>query len=429
MSSELPKPDSLSGWLSLLEALHPTDIDMGLERVADVYDALSFNFESATVITVAGTNGKGSTCRFIELLARKLGYTTGVYSSPHITDYTERVRINAAELSEAQHCAAFEQVFTAFQQVKKRSSDISLTYFEFGTLAALSLLMEHKPDVIILEVGLGGRLDAVNIVEPDISVITTIGVDHQVWLGDTREEIAVEKAGIARKAIPCIVGEQQPPDTLITTLAEIDASAIWVNNGFCYQENNNDWHFEFDQGEQKIQFGPLPFGALLTQNIATALATACQIGWPVTQQLVADVITAATLPGRYQQLEGQRKVILDVAHNHQATAILAKKIKAEDFRSLFIIVGMLSDKDSISSLAEFKHLDAKWLLSPLDSPRSASSEVLNSALSFTDNKTCCVSVADAWQQANAQAGREDLILVFGSFFTVSEFKQAIQFNV
>lgn len=408
-------PESLSGWLSLLEQLHPSEIDMGLERVATVFAALNIHFKNSTVITVAGTNGKGSTCRFIESIALELGLTTGVYSSPHITDYVERVRINDAVLSEEQHCLAFEKVFAA-------RNDIPLTYFEFGTLAAFELLAQAAPDIVILEIGLGGRLDAVNVVEPDISVLTTIGLDHQAWLGDTKEQIAIEKAGIARSNKQCIVGEAHPPKTLAPELMRLQARELWSGKDFFYMEEQYKWKFVFENDSQKIAFFDLPYGNLLTQNIATALATVCSLGWEFSKAQLIKTIENTTLPGRYQKLDMIPRVILDVAHNHQATEVLARRIKDEEYESLYIVAGMLSDKDSVSSLSEFRHLHANWFVAPLDTPRSASIEVLNSALSFSDKVTSCESISRACEQVFAHASEKDLVLVFGSFYTISEFR-------
>lgn len=422
MSEQLPSestiiPDELSGWLSLLEQLHPKEIEMGLERVSLVFKALKVDFADATVIMVAGTNGKGSTCRFLETLAQSLGMTTGVYSSPHITDYVERVRINDAVLTEQEHCQAFEKVYRACHNTP-------LTYFEFGTLAALELINKNKPDVIILEVGLGGRLDAVNVVEPDISVVTTIALDHQSWLGDTKELIAIEKAGIARKNKPCIIGELQPPLTLLQELQRLEATTFWTGKNFDFKATKQSWHFNFQGNNKKLSFSDLPYGDLLTQNIATAMAVACQLGWSLSQKLVSNVIQNTSLPGRYQQIADNPKVILDVAHNQQATEALAKRIVKEDFNNLIIVLGMLSDKDSVASLAEFSAIEAQWFIAPLDTPRSASNEVLNSALSFTVKVTPCQNIADAAEMAFKLAQEGDLILIFGSFHTISEFKQS-----
>lgn len=422
MKEQLPSeitvmPDVLSGWLSLLEQLHPTDIEMGLDRVSLVFEALDVDFTDATVIMVAGTNGKGSTCRFLESLALSLGMTTGVYSSPHITDYVERVRINNTVLSEQEHCQAFEKVYCA-----RKST--SLTFFEFGTLAALDLLSKNKPDVIILEVGLGGRLDAVNVVEPDISVVTTIALDHQSWLGDTKELIAIEKAGIARKNKPFVIGELQPPITLSQELQRLQAKTFWSGKDFEFKTTKQSWSFGFQNNDEKLSFSNLPYGNLLTQNIATALAVACQLGWSVSQHHLAGVIQKTFLPGRYQQVGNNPKVILDVAHNQQATGALANRIVKEECQNLIIILGMLSDKDSVASLSAFNGIEAQWFIAPLDTPRSASNEVLNSALSFTDKVTLCQNIANATDMAFSLAKEGDLILVFGSFHTISEFKQS-----
>lgn len=393
---------------------------MGLERVAAVYERLNINFDFARVILVGGTNGKGSTCRYLELMAQRIGLTTAVYSSPHITDYRERVRFNQALLTEQQHCAAFAQVETA-------RKDTSLTYFEFGTLAALQLMAERRPDVIILEVGLGGRLDAVNIVEPDVSVITTIDLDHQAWLGDTREQIGFEKAGIMRPHKPCVVGELDPPDSLRNHAQQIAAKAWFRNQDFQIEHHEQGWTLHGSCNGQTFRLTDLPVGQLPTQNAATALFTARLLEWTLTDHQIRELIATATLPGRMEPLAHSHRIILDVAHNPQATGYLRSRIELLSYRRLIFILGMLSDKDSQASLEVFRDLPATWYVAPLDSPRSAKPEVLQSVLAKSNQPSfVCESVEQACQQALESASdTEDLIIGFGSFYTVSAIKQAL----
>lgn len=419
------QPDSLSGWLSHLEKIHPTNIDMGLERVRVVYEKLAIRFSESQVIVVAGTNGKGSTCRVLELLAQCTGRSTAVYSSPHIADYRERVRINGGMLSEQQHCAAFSQV----ERVREETS---LTYFEFGTLAALCLIANEQPDVVILEVGLGGRLDAVNIVEPDVSIITTIDLDHQDWLGNTRDAVAYEKAGIMRTDKPCFVGDENPPPKLFSEVARIGSKVFWQTQDFGYKratsdsdDNSGQWRYFWRANSEQIVLS-LPEPNLPLQNCATAISVARWCGWSLNAEQIIATIATASLPGRYETVKEAPKFVLDVAHNPQATSFLAKRIKTENYRRLHLVVGMLSDKDSHNSLANLRDFDALWYVAALNTSRSANAEMLESALDERDEVKCFKNIQDACEMALNNAKPEDLIVGFGSFFTVAEIKHALK---
>jgi len=420
LSEHNQHPANLAGWLSYLEQIHPAQIDMGLDRVAEVYDRLNLNFDFATVIMVGGTNGKGSTCRFLELIAQQMGLSTAVYSSPHIIDYRERVRVNQALLSEEDHCRAFSAVEAA-----RKST--SLTYFEFGTLAAMQLMAELRPDVVILEVGLGGRLDAVNIVEPDVSVITTIDLDHQAWLGNTREQIGFEKAGIMRPNKPCIVGELDAPETLKQHGEKIAADLYFREGDFQVNQNHQEWSLTGTIGEQAFVINELPVGNLPVQNAATALFTAKLLNWNLSDSQFRQLIANASLPGRMERLAHSKNIILDVAHNPQATAYLRSRIDALPYRRLIFILGMLSDKDSRASLEAFHDLSATWFVTPLDCPRSSTAEALQAVLIKQEQSVkVCESVEQACQQALESASDpNDLIVGFGSFYTVSAIKQAL----
>lgn len=407
-SSNTATQRSLPEWLSYLEAIHPATIELGLERTQSVFSRLGLSF-SGRIVTVAGTNGKGTTCRTIESLALAQGLRTGVYSSPHILDYRERVRVNDKILSETRHCRAFEQVELARQ-------DTSLTYFEFGTLAALVLLAEDDPDIILLEVGLGGRLDAVNIIDPDVAVITTIDLDHQDWLGDTREKIAQEKAGILRYGIPAVIGEPAPPVTLQRQVRELQCQAVWQGEEFGVSDDDGRlcvWHNGFDSVFLSQTVFPV-------QNMATAIATGRALGWQINQLLVDKAFSGMSLPGRCQVIQTTPEVMVDVAHNPQATGYLIEQIKKRTWQQLHLVCGMLSDKDSRASLEPFTALSPKWYLAQVNSPRSASIEVLKSCLSEKQPCSEFDSVAGAYSAALTSAGTEDLIVVFGSFFTVAD---------
>ncbi|MFB0975599.1 MAG: bifunctional tetrahydrofolate synthase/dihydrofolate synthase, partial [Tolumonas sp.] len=271
----MTQSQSLSDWLSYLEQIHPQQIDLGLQRVKTVAERADLTRLPGIVITVGGTNGKGSTCAMLASILQAAGYSTGVYASPHLLRYNERVKINGSEVSDEDLCSAFFEI-------EQKRAEISLTFFEFGTLAAFAVFKKCQPDVILLEVGLGGRLDATNIIDADISVITSIDLDHCDWLGDTREAIAVEKAGIYRPGKPAICGEPNPPQTLYTAADQIDARLYEVGEQFSYQLAGESWEF---QG-QHWQLKNLPVPALPLQNAATVLAALEHIPLSISQDAI-----------------------------------------------------------------------------------------------------------------------------------------------
>ncbi|UAA40377.1 bifunctional tetrahydrofolate synthase/dihydrofolate synthase [Paraneptunicella aestuarii] len=415
-------PADLAGWLAHLDTLHPVEIDLTLERVKQVYERLNLTL-SGTVITVAGTNGKGSTCAAVEQIALYLDKKVGVYSSPHLLDYRERVRVDGHMLSEQAHCDAFAKVEAA--RVGKESKEgqdgqndeVTLTTFEFGTLAALCLFAEQELDVLILEVGLGGRLDAVNVVEPDLAVLTYIGLDHQDWLGETREEIALEKAGILRQGGKAVIGDTEPPITLIDEVERLGVEAWWQNRDFQMIQNElNCW--EWHHGDKHLVGMPQP--SIPRMNIGTALAVADMLGWELDNSLAQHVCRNTHLPGRFQIISQQPLTVLDVAHNPQATEYLKYKLMPIVRGNLHLVVGMLSDKDAKSSLQPFIDLGARWYIAPLPTPRSTDPQVLAEQLPGSEKVKLCESVAQAYEMAQKAAFDDDCILVFGSFFTVAD---------
>ena len=314
---------SLSTWLEYLESIHHKSIDMGLERVNTVYQALNIDFNQTTVITVAGTNGKGTTCAMLERLMIEAGKSVCVYGSPHIVTYRERVRVNAEMLPGQSHC-------DAFLAIERARGETPLTYFEFGTLAAIWLCAQQKSDVVILEVGLGGRLDATNAVDPDIAVITSIGLDHQDWLGDTRELIAKEKAGIFRKSIPAIIGEPEPPITLEQAANDFQVLSSWQGRDFKIESKDG----AFSWCNQHTSFDELPLPNIPPANLSTALQVASVAGIELSQAQVTKVIREVALPGRAQIISRMPLVMLDVAHNPQATEYLRKVIERSSYKNL-----------------------------------------------------------------------------------------------
>lgn len=398
---------NLIEWLDYLESIHPTTIDMGLDRVTEVAGRLNINF-SSTVITVGGTNGKGTTSALIENALLLDGKTVGVYSSPHLIDYRERVRINNQLPEETEFCAAFERVEAA-------RGTTSLTYFEFGTLAALLMLMDARLDVVVLEVGLGGRLDATNIVEPDCAVITSIGLDHQDWLGDTRELIAVEKAGIIRRQGKVVIGEPDPPETLIDEVKRLEADAWWQDKQFSIQTKTDKLIWQGN--EQVVELSPTD---IPLTNVATALAVLQHTGFVLAPEILNQAVKQTKLPGRRQLIDDFPPTYLDVGHNPQATASLAEWLQTNTFKQLHIVVAMLNDKDPQASLANFAAFEPSFYVGSTHGPRGLDGQALAHAAPAGLKVDIFASVNDAYEAAREQAGKDDLILVVGSFHTVAD---------
>lgn len=400
---------SLADWLKHLGVLHPKNIELGLDRVAQVYQRLKLDFSANTVVTVAGTNGKGTTCVMLEQASLVAGKTVAVYSSPHLLDYRERVRVNGAMLDESAHCQAFATVEVA-------RGDIALTYFEFGTLAALQLMHEAKVDILLLEVGLGGRLDAVNVVDPDIALITSIDLDHQDWLGDTIEQIAREKAGIFRANGVAVIGEPRPMQALTDAVNDLHVRATWQGRDFHFSQTDNE--FNWSNGDLELTNLPLP--QIPLQNASSALQVIQLLKFNLDQQQLEHVLAHSHLPGRQQLLQCAPDVLLDVAHNPHATGHLVSQIDRTRYQQIYLVVGMLIDKDIASSLAPFYSLDANWFVGTLDVPRGANSNELKSVLRGQQKVLEFATISQAYLNALASAGKDDLVVVFGSFFTVAE---------
>ncbi len=403
----LPQATSpLAAWLSYLENLHSKAIDMGLERVSQVAARLDVLKPAPFVFTVAGTNGKGTTCRTLESMLMAAGYKVGVYSSPHLVRYTERVRVQNAELAESAHTAAFAEIEAA-------RGDISLTYFEYGTLSALWLFKQAQLDVVILEVGLGGRLDATNIVDPDVAVVTSIALDHTDWLGPDRESIGREKAGIFRAGKPAIVGEPDMPHTIADVAQEKGALLQRRDVDWRYSVTESGWRFEDAKGALEN----LPLPQVPQPNAATALAALRASGLTVNEQAIRDGIQQAILAGRFQIVSESPRLILDVAHNPHAAAYLAGLLKSlPKTGRVLAVIGMLHDKDIGGTLACMESVVDSWYCAPLEGPRGATAEQL---MQHLGQGQTFASVELAWRAAMADARPEDTVLVCGSFHTVA----------
>ena len=402
---------SLASWLEFIEQQHPKTIALGLERVSEVLGRLQAGL-SCPVITVAGTNGKGSTCAMLESILGAAGYRTALYTSPHLLRYNERVRIGSLEADDAALC-------DAFGAVEEARGAVPLTYFEYGTLAALWLFAREKIDAAILEVGLGGRLDAVNAVDPDCAVLTSVGIDHIDYLGGTRESIGREKAGVFRAGRPAVVAEPDPPASVLSASGE----KLFFQKDFGYSAEAGQWSYWGPGGKRSGLAYPALRGAMQLRNAAAAL---CALGalserLPIAMQDVRRGLAEVVLPGRFQVLPGRPQVILDVAHNVDAAQTLARNLADSGFAAETIAVcGMLRDKDIAGVLRELVPRIDRWHLASLPGPRAASASELAFHLQGRQQVYQHSSPAQAFAAAKKQARENDKIVVFGSFLTVGE---------
>lgn len=416
-------PVSLDGWLAYIEQQHPSTIAMGLERVREVAARMGLGKPAKKTIVVAGTNGKGSTVAFIEAIARAAGWKVGAYTSPHLLRYNERVRIDGAEADDAQLVAGFEAVDAA-------RGDTPLTYFEYGTLAALHLFRQSRLDLAVLEVGLGGRLDAVNIVDGDVAVITTVDIDHTEWLGPDRESIGEEKAGIIRAWKPVVLGEIDPPSSVLRRAYALGANAIRAGSDF-FHEAIDDGHWRWRDVVFRMDL-PMPRlrGPVQLANAAGAIAALRALGKPVPRHAWAEGVAAAQVPGRLQAFEVDGvPVLVDVGHNPQAARELAAALKARPVAGRTLAVyAALADKDAPGVAQALDHAIDQWHVAGLDGARGQSAARLGERLRQAGivATASADTVADALRQALAQARADDRVLVFGSFHTVAEALQALR---
>ena len=416
-----PTPTSLAGWLEYIERLHPQTIALGLDRVLKVKQALGLE-PQFPVITVGGTNGKGSVCAMLEAMLSLARYRVGCYSSPHLLRYNERVRIDRAEASDAGLVRAFSAVETA-------RGDVRLTYFEMGTLAAMWLFAEHCIDVAVLEVGLGGRLDAVNGFDADCAVITAVDIDHVEFLGADRETIGFEKAGIFRRGRPAVCGDPDPPASLVRHAANTGARLLQTGVDFGAVPQGHQWQYWGPRGKR----GALPYpalrGAAQLGNAAAAItALDClRERLPVTMNDIRQGLLQTDLPGRFQVLPGRPTVILDVAHNPQAARVLATSLRSMGGAGrTYAVFAMLKDKDVPGVIAALQSVLTHWFISGLGGARGASAGELAQALAAANVTavTPCPDVAAAYAQACDMATENDRIVVFGSFYTVAAVMQS-----
>jgi dihydrofolate synthase/folylpolyglutamate synthase len=414
--------NTLEDWLAHCERLHPTAIDMGLERVRTVADRMAIRFD-CPVITVAGTNGKGSTCAMLEAILQQAGYRTGVYTSPHLVHFEERLRL----LGEAVDATLLIASFSAVERARcLNGNEVSLTYFEFSTLAILDVMARSGLDVAILEVGLGGRLDAVNIIDTDCAIITSIDLDHIEFLGNDRESIGFEKAGIMRTGRPAIVSDPMPPQSVLDRALEVGAD-LWRNgHDFNVSGDKQQWGWAGRGRRYAGMAYPALRGANQLVNAAGVLAalTALRERLPVTAQAVRNGFAFVELPGRFQIIPGQPTLVLDVAHNPHSVAALAANLDAMGyFPTTHAIFGAMADKDLASMFTKMGPLLDSWYFTDLPTPRAATGAALQTQWQAQNTRKDAFSqvFADpmaALQAAIAAADPTDRIVVFGSFYTV-----------
>ena len=409
---------TLQEWLDWCEQLHPVAIDMGLDRVKTVADRMDLRFD-CPVITVAGTNGKGSTCAMLEAVLLQAGYRTGVYTSPHLVHFEERCRLHGESAS----AEAFAEAFAAVEAVR---GEVSLTYFEFSTLAILHLMAKSNLDVAILEVGLGGRLDAVNIIDADCAVITSIDLDHMAILGKDRESIGFEKAGIMRAGRPVIVSDPVPPQSVIDHAAAVGAELWLFGRDFNFSGDKQQWAWAGRDRRYSGMAYPALRGANQLINASGVLAAldALRQRIPVTAQAVRNGLAMVELPGRFQIVPGQPVLVLDVAHNPHSVAALAANLDAMGFYpTTHAVLGAMADKDLLPMLQKVNPMIDRWYFTDLPLPRAAKAADLQQAWQAQNTRTDTASSVHADPMQALQAAIEaadpaDRIVVFGSFYTV-----------
>ena len=412
--------NQLSEWLEWQETLHSQKIELGLVRVAEVAQSMGVATPKYKTIVVAGTNGKGSTTSILESIFHHAGYRVGAYTSPHLLSYNERIRVGQQNIDDASLCSAFDKI-------DQMRGETSLSYFEFGTLAAMQIFSESNLDVAIYEVGLGGRLDAVNILDADVAIVTSIGIDHVQWLGSTRESIGFEKAGIFRSNQPAICGDDDPPKSLVEYAEKLGTELSLLNKDYSYQKQNDEsWSFK----SENINWDNLPipslYGEVQLSNAASALIALNRMDdmLPVTRESVDRGLRNISLPGRFQRIQGPCEIILDVAHNLGSVEVLAQNLRAlKPAKKTIAVFAVLADKDVYGIIECVVGLFDEWYISELDSERALEKENLKKQL-----ENCChgcviysySSIAEAYNTAKKSSDESTRIVVFGSFLTVAE---------
>jgi dihydrofolate synthase/folylpolyglutamate synthase len=416
MDTYSPTPDLLR-WLTYLENLHPVAIEMGLTRVSQVWDKVGMN-PTCPIITIGGTNGKGSTATMLATILTEAGYRVGLYTSPHLLHYHERIRINMQPVSD-------QLLVHAFTHIDAVRNHISLTYFEFTTLAAMQIFLQEKVEVIVLEVGLGGRLDATNIFDPTVAAVVSVDIDHEAYLGDTREKIGLEKAGIFRSGKPALCADLHPPHSLIEYAQRIGAKLELYQQDFGYQERDDQWSF-YHHTQRKHAL-PLPALRGKTQltnaSLVLAILNCLHDTLPVAISNIKAGLLNTVLMGRCQVLPGRPTVMLDVGHNPHAITVLRRNLDQMGFYPYtYAVFGMMQDKDIKQAIHIMQDRVEHWFIAAPNIARAASTPYLMEQFAQMGIQAyqVCESIAAAYQAAYFKASENDRILIFGSFYTVAE---------
>ncbi len=403
----------LNEWLARLETYSAQEIDLGLERVQILLQRLNLSLPK-TIFHVAGTNGKGSSVAMLEALLLTTGNKVGCYTSPHLQRYNERIRVDGAEASDA-------QIVSAFESIEALRESVPLTYFEFGTLAALAVFVTEKVDIAVLEVGLGGRLDAVNAVEPTASLITNISLDHCAWLGDNVEDIAREKAGVMRAQKPVVYAAPEMPQAIAEIARSLQANLLAVNRDYRWTAAGEQWSWEGVSHSVQNLARPQLAGDIQLQNAAGVLMLLESAGFEslLDTDGINTALASVSLAGRMQSIAG--RWILDVAHNPAAARALAATLGTmQQGRAAVTVIGMLDDKDVAGVVEPLNELTDHWIAVTADSPRAIPANELGRRISIATNRPCwsADSLEQAFERAEGLAGANDLLLVTGSFYTV-----------
>lgn len=409
---------TLDQWLSYLEAIHPAEIDLGLDRVLMVLRRLFPRKPKARIITVAGTNGKGSAVACLEALLLAAGRTTGAYTSPHLQRYNERVRVNGKDIGD-------EELIAAFAEVEAARKSVTLTYFEFGTLAAFVLLARAGVEDWILEVGLGGRLDAVNVLDPDLAIITSVDIDHVAFLGNDRETIGFEKAGILRPGIPAIYADIDPPRSVLQQVAAQRVALQRLDETYYVDNTGSEVVLRFRGSDLALSLPTVP---LPVNSVAAAVVAFRELEPDRPLDSVAGVIARVRAPGRFEKLANHPAVYADVGHNPHAARWLAARLESmkSPTARLLAVYGALSDKDVEGVVQAMSPVVDQWYLGGLDCPRGLPVEALGERVASAGSGLDiieCTTVSGALQAALESANPDDLIIAFGSFFTVAEIRR------
>ena len=412
-------PANLQEWLDWQQTLHPKNIDFKLERIKSVYEKLDIERIADKVIIVAGTNGKGSTVAILESILFENNFSVGTFTSPHIKRYNERIKIGKEEVTSS-------ELIESFKIIDKLRGDTTLTYFEFATLTAFYLFSKKNLDYVVLEVGLGGRLDATNIIDSNLSIITSIGIDHTEFLGTTIDSIALEKAGVMRSFAPCIYADKSPPSVLLSYAKKNGSNFLYNQNDFFTKISNKTWTWKSNLGKELI-LPLLPLRGDFQYNHAAAALQALEIIEPIVLdniKLLSKGIENISLIGRYQKISSDPEIIIDVAHNADSAEKLMDNLNKERKKNTIAVIGVLKDKDVYSLIKPMiNHVD-KWYCGTINSDRGMNSEEIKTRMSTSinqENIKTFDSINKACSQAIASLGKNDRLIVYGSFYTVSEF--------